>query len=234
MARSIFLTLLLLLGICIVSCDNPKDETSKISSEPEADPNPPAEQSTGKSSGSSFLDRGKNKVDHDARFREKPPPDPQWITFSNLRAPRPTAWIWNPPSSTLRIANYTLPGIDETDSAELSIIQFAPNEGGDVNANIDRWKQQFRSAAGGPIRAKVSTMTIADLPATVVEIKGEYMGFGASWHRYNYSMITAMIENEKGNIFLRLLGPNQTINSHRAAWDEMLLETKPFGQTQSN
>ena len=77
-------------------------------------------------------------------------------------------------------------------------------------------------------------MTIADLPATVVEIKGEYMGFGGSWHRYNYSMITAMIENEKGNIFLRLLGPNQTINSHRAAWDEMLLETKPFGQTQSN
>ncbi|MDP6692852.1 MAG: hypothetical protein QF444_00870 [Phycisphaerales bacterium] len=63
MARRIFLILLLLLGIGIVSCDNPNEETSKVSSVPESDPNPPAKQSTDKSSGSSFLDRGKNKVD---------------------------------------------------------------------------------------------------------------------------------------------------------------------------
>ena len=220
MPRRNTISLLILIGTFQIGCDRPDDPPA---TSPQHIPEPPpAEEPEVRTPVSSFLDRNVNAVDHDEKYRQKPPPDPKWITFGTFHSPRPATWIWMPPSSTMRIANYTLPGIDGSESAELSIIQFAPGEGGDVQSNIKRWKLQFRSTAGGPVRPTVSTMTIAQLPATITEINGEYMGMGAAWHRYDYTMLTAMIECEDGNIFLRLLGPRKTIDAHRNSWEEML------------
>ena len=221
MARSITFILLILIDASQTACESPDEP--QATSQQHVEPTP-AQKPDITSPASTFLDRFESAVDHDEKYRQKPPPDPEWITFGSLHTPRPATWIWKPPSSTLRIANYTLPGVEGSEAAELSVIQFAPGEGGDIQSNINRWKLQFRSTAGGPVRPRVSTTTVAQLPTTITEINGEYMGMGAAWHHYNYTMLTAMLECEDGNIFLRLLGPAKTIDAHRDSWNQMLRE----------
>ncbi len=221
MPRNETLIVIMLLGTSIVGCEQPKEETPTVP-QPIIDDIPDQSQ---KSSGKSFLDQKREIIDHDAKFRQRFEPDPLLIVFSDFQSPRPTGWTWTPPSSNLRIANYTLQGDDENESVELVIKQFTEEKGGELNANIERWKNHFRSDRGGPVRPIISKTIVAGLPTTIIEIKGEYMGMGASWHRYNYTMLIALIEYEKGDLFLRLLGPTQTIDVHRNSWKRFLEKT---------
>jgi hypothetical protein len=177
---------------------------------------------TQSNTGSFFLDQRRLRVDHDAKFRQKFEPDPALIIFSDFHSPKPEDWAWTTPTNYHHIANYTLQGVGESESAELIIKQFAKDKGGDLQTNIERWKSHFRSDGGAPVRPIVSTTNIAGFQATLIEINGEYMGLGASWHHYDYTMLISLIEYEKGNLFLRLLGPAETINAHRNAWNHLL------------
>ena len=217
MARKETFILFILLSPFIIGCEN-SSEKNAVSS-PTSEPELPVELA---SSNSSFLDKEREKIDHEAKYQPRFEIDSRWIIFSKFKSPRPTTWIWTTPKSNMRIANYTLEAAAENDVAELSVIQFDKNEGGDLSKNIERWKKHFRSNEGGPVRAIISETIVAGLPTTVVEISGEYMGMGASWHRYNYTMRIALIEFEEGNIFLKLLGPTETISLHQNEWNSFL------------
>lgn len=212
--------LLLLLSSPFLGCDAPTNEEPIAPSLPIVEPDPEPETST--STGSTFLAKTREKIDHDAKYEKKTEPDPAWIIFSDFKAPKPITWTWTPPSSSVRIANYAIPGGEPDDSSELVIRQFAETEGEDLPANLDRWKSHFRSSGGGPVRPQVTETVVANLPATIVRINGEYMGLGASWHRYNYTMLIVLIKYEKGNICLRLLGPDETLKSQKAQWHSFL------------
>ena len=222
MPRKETFILFLLLGAVLFGCDK-----TPVEADPSVPlPGPATEQPTQKpNNAGSFLDEQRDKVDHEARYQPRFEKDPHWIIFSTFKSPKPIQWAWTTPKSNMRIANYTLHSDQENDVAELSIIQFEKNKGGKLDKNIQRWKKNFRSNNGGPVRALTSITTVADLPTTIIEIRGEYMGMGASWHRYNYTMLIALIEFEEGNIFLKLLGPTATINEHRIAWNSFLEHT---------
>ena len=221
MPHNITFFVFMLLGTSFVGCEQPEVEKPTVP-QPIIENIPDQSQN---SSGKSLLDQQREKIDHDAKFRQRFESDPLLIIFSDFQSPRPTGWTWTAPSSNLRIANYALQGNDEIEGAELVIKQFAEEKGRDLNANIERWKNHFRSDKGGPVRPIISKTVVAGLPTTIIEINGEYMGIGASWHRYNYTMLIALIEYEKGDLFLRLLGPKQTIDVHRNSWKRFLEKT---------
>ncbi|MDP7009448.1 MAG: hypothetical protein QGI78_07750 [Phycisphaerales bacterium] len=216
MVHQKILFLFLAFPLTIVSCEQKEPSLPPQSEDVVQDDQDPVQQ------GASFLDQQREKTDYEAKFKPKQEVDPAWIHFSDFRTPRPQTWEWLPPLSTMRLANYTIQGTTPNEDAEVTILQFAEGEGADLEVHVERWKSSFRSTGGGPVRPIIATRTIAGFPSTIVEITGEYMGIGASWHRANYTMLIAFITYDKGNIMIRLLGPNETIELERRTWEQVL------------
>jgi hypothetical protein len=209
--------------LCTLSCTSEGETPDGQSYAPS-----PTRQDQGKARSrqdtGSRLDERRTEEDWVARYRIEPPEDQRYIDFLDLRAERPASWTWSPPRSTLRLLNYAVPAHDGGESADFAVFRFQENSGNTVDANVSRWRGQFRSDDGGPVRPILSTRTIAGLPATVVEIHGEYMGMGAGWHRADHLFLAVILEHPDGNLFMRLLGPASTVESHRGAWTRILEE----------
>ena len=209
--------------LCTLGCTSGEEPPDGQSSAP-----PPVRQVQGEAKDrqnlGNRLDDGRKEEDWVARYRIEPPEDERYIDFLDLRVERPASWTWSPPRSTLRLLNYVVPAEGGGEPADFAVFRFQENSGNTVDANINRWKGQFRSDDGGPVRPILSTRTIAGLPATVVEIHGEYMGMGAGWHRADHLFLAVILEHPDGNLFMRLLGPGSTVESHREAWTRILEE----------
>ena len=68
----------------------------------------------------------------------------------------PDGWVIVPPSG-MRLAEYALPGIGNEQNAadaSLTVFYFGPNQGGSVEANIERWYGQFSQPDGGSTKAR--------------------------------------------------------------------------------
>lgn len=148
----------------------------------------------------------------------KPPANPKIAEFAGMTAPKPATWIWHPPANAMIMTEYVLPGQEGSDQAHLKIVK----AGGTVEANVERWKTQFRAAGGGPVEAKIEKLDADGIPVTVVELAGEYKGMGAVSFAPDQIMISAIVEAPTGQFFLTLVGPAATIESNRQAYMEMI------------
>ena len=82
-------------------------------------------------------------------------------------------------------------------------------------------------ADGGPAKAKVETFTVGTMPVTLVEIEGEYMGMGGAWHQADQRMLVSMVQAPVGSVFLKLLGPEGTVDANRQAYMDFVKGLKP-------
>ncbi len=121
----------------------------------------------------------------------------------------------------MRVINWTVPAPEGAEPAELVIFNFPEAAGNTRQENINRWTGQFYSG-DMPTEAEVTEMTIATMPVALVEINGEYQGMGGGWHKENYTMLVAMVDAPVGSVFIRLLGPRDTVDQHRAAYMELI------------
>jgi hypothetical protein len=121
----------------------------------------------------------------------------------------------------MRVAQYKLPKVaGDEDDASLVIYYFGQGQGGTAAANIERWVNQMQQPDGGPSkdRAKQSTQTINGLKVETVDISGTYTaemapGSGTFNNKPNFRMKAAVIETPKGSYFIKLVGPEKTINN---------------------
>ena len=142
----------------------------------------------------------------------------------DLKFKAPDGWTTEKASSTLRVAQYKLPKAEgDKDDASLVLYYFGSNQGGTPQANIDRWVGQMQQPDGSDSKAKAKTdaMTVNGLKVTTVDVTGTYtaeMAPGSqSFHNdENYRLRAAVIETPKGNYFVKLAGPANTI----ARWDQ--------------
>ena len=49
----------------------------------------------------------------------------------------------------------------------------------------------------------------------LMEIHGEYMGMGGAWHKADQRMVVAMVQAPAGSIFIKMLGPDDTVLVNR-------------------
>jgi hypothetical protein len=142
----------------------------------------------------------------------------------------PKAWTEKPTASSMRAAQWSLPGAGGAADAELVVYYFGTGGAGGVDANLDRWVGQFQQADGTPMtraQAKIAEATIAGQKATTVEVGGRYataMRPGAAeqideagWH-----MTAAIVESPEGPYYFKLVGPEKTVKAHKKALDGML------------
>ena len=134
----------------------------------------------------------------------------------------------------MRVAEFVVPRADaDVEDGEV-VVYFFGGSGGTVDANIERWVGQFRTAAGRPVEAPArSVATIGDLKVTQVEVSGTYVaevrpGSAERFNKPNFRMRAAVIETPTGPYFVKFTGPAATVARAAAAFDQFIRSVR-FG-----
>lgn len=138
-----------------------------------------------------------------------------------------------PPSSQMRLAEYTVPRTDSM-HADVVVYYFGPGQGGSADANIARWTSQFTSPGSGHVIPKVSEVDGTAFPTTVAEFEGSYargigMGPGSAEAVPDQGLIAAVVETPKGNLFLQLFGDRAAVADARQDFLDMVNGIRPVG-----
>lgn len=116
----------------------------------------------------------------------------------------------------MRAATYDIaPAPGDREAPECAVYFFGPGQGGSVEANITRWKDQML-VNGKPAEAKIETRTVHGLKVTLIDSSGEYTGMGGPMAksqvtRGGYRLLGAIVEAPGGNLFIKLTGPSRTV-----------------------
>lgn len=146
--------------------------------------------------------------------------DPTQIALLGLTAPKPETWEPAPPENSMQNARYVVPG--DAGPATLVIFFFGPGMGGSVQANIDRWAGQYQSAEGGPVEPRVDEFEANGMDITFVELRGTYLGMGTSAPEQETLFLSGIVEAPVGRVFIRLVGPSETVEANREAFMALL------------
>ena len=146
---------------------------------------------------------------------------------AGLKWDAPAGWK-NLGTQPMRAATYAVaPAAGDTASAECGVYFFGAGQGGSVEANIERWKGQFRTAAGKPAAATVATRKIHGLTVTTIDTSGEYSGMGGPIAGgkpvAGYRLLGAVVEGPGGNIFIKFTGPAKTIAANQQKFEQLLV-----------
>jgi hypothetical protein len=140
---------------------------------------------------------------------------------SRLAFALPAAWVKEPPSSGMRLAQAKIPG--SAGPAELAIFYFGAGGGGTADANIDRWIGQIDQPAAPPKRGSFATH---GLGVTWVEVAGTMkpstIGMGPATAQPGSRLLGAVVEGPGGPWFVKVIGPDATVAAARPAFLEML------------
>lgn len=151
-------------------------------------------------------------------------------SLGGLSVALPAGWRSVPPSSSMRKAEYVLPGQGRGD-ASLIAFYFGPDQGGSVEANIERWYGQFSQPDGRPTSemARRREKQVAGMPATLVDISGTYTaGMGsAQGPQPGFRMLGAILGTPAGSFFFKLVGPDQTVTRWASSFEEFIDSARP-------
>jgi hypothetical protein len=138
----------------------------------------------------------------------------------------PAGWKAGPPQM-MRAATYAVPAApgDKT-GAECALYFFGAGQGGSVQANIDRWKEQFTGPGGKPATATVGKRTVHGIAMTTIDVAGDYSGMGGPMATAKtvsgYRLLGAIVEGPSGNVFVKFTGPTKTMAANKTKYDSLL------------
>lgn len=139
----------------------------------------------------------------------------------------PQGWQKQPVTSSMRVAEFTLPRADGDSEDAVLVLYYFGGSGGSVDANLQRWVGQMQQPDGKPSSgvAKKETRTVNGLALTLLDVTGTYvaeMAPGATerHNKPNFRLRAGVVETANGPYFIKLTGPAKTI----AKWD------RAFGQ----
>ena len=98
---------------------------------------------------------------------------------------------------------------------------FGKGQGGNVEANLARWKAQFSNPDGSAVYEKVERDSSGAFPITIAEYRGTYArGIGAgdaANAKSGQSLIAVIAETPRGTLFFQLFGATATVTNQRNA-----------------
>jgi hypothetical protein len=152
---------------------------------------------------------------------------PQTIDAGGLTFQAPAAWKSNPPSSSMRRAELKVAPIGgDKEPAELVVFAF-PGGAGTVEANVQRWRSQFKDADGNPPRIESKTVKGKNVEVTRVETSGHYFpsqfpGRPKEPDRPNYRLLGAIAQTPTTGYFIKMVGPDKTMQAVRGDFDQLI------------
>ena len=148
-------------------------------------------------------------------------------TAGSLRWTPPAGWK-SEGTAPMRAATYKIaPSAGDQEGAECVVYFFGAGQGGNAQANIERWSGQFTGPDGKPANATVAKRTVHDLPVTTIDVTGEYSGAGGPTAtvktvKAGYRLLGAIIESAGGNVFVKFAGPAKTIAANERHFQQLL------------
>jgi len=161
-------------------------------------------------------------------------------TFNTLAWTAPQGWIEEKPNSGMRLSQYRLARAEGDGEDAVCYVTHFPGTGGSVEANLDRWCEQFVQPDGRPSSeaAKVNKAKHNGLQQTTVDVSGTFrqtttpMG-PMSEEQPNFRMLGAVIETPVGPWFVKLVGPERTVARWEKSFYEFMKSFQPDTRSQS-
>lgn len=135
----------------------------------------------------------------------------------------PKAWS-EQGARSMRVATYAIPAASgDAEGAECAVFYFGPDQGGTLDANIDRWAGQFEGASS-PVR---SEKDINGVKVVLVQINGAYLApsgpmMQSSGKKDNYRLLGAIVSAPAGPVFFKLVGPAKTVAASEGDFNAMV------------
>lgn len=149
-----------------------------------------------------------------------PAGEPLRLTLENLTFTSPSDWVDVPVTSPMRKATWhTSP---DADAAEISFFSFGQGQGGTVSENIQRWYGQFSNSA---TQGESATVAVNNRTITFARSAGTFssgMPGGPTTPRSNYALCGAIIETTGGMIFVKMTGPQATVQKFEKAFTDLV------------
>lgn len=143
-------------------------------------------------------------------------------TSGTLGFDLPQDWQKEPPSSSMRMAQASIPG--DAGAGELAVYHFGPGQGGGVEANLDRWVNQVELAPG--TQPERQSFEVGNLKVTWVAVEGTLKpsstGMGPSAPKPDHALFGAVVEGPGGPWFFKATGPAATLKNQRDAFVGLL------------
>jgi hypothetical protein len=156
----------------------------------------------------------------------------QTVDAGGLTFEAPSAWKSSPPPAAgMRRAQLMVQPVDGDDyPAELVVFAFAGGAG-TVEANVDRWRKLFKDKDGNPPEAVTKKVKGKNVEMTRVETSGHYYparfpNRPAEPDRPGARLLGAILIEDGTSYFIRMVGPNKTINKISSDFDELLGSVK--------
>lgn len=145
-----------------------------------------------------------------------------------LKWQAPSGWAVQP-ERPMRAATYSVPAVQgDPEPGEIAVFYFGPNEGGGVQANIDRWIGQMKQPDGSnsATKAKVEKVQGA-VPLTMLDLTGTYLASSGpmmqvSAEKPGFRMMGAIAEGPQGAVFFKFTGPVKTVDAAAGQFLEMV------------
>jgi hypothetical protein len=149
------------------------------------------------------------------------------LTVPGARFDQPAEWTFGEPSSSMRVAEASIPGPDG--AALLTVFFFGAGGGGGTEANLERWAGQIVADAGtGPVR---DSFDVGDYSVSTIAIEGTLqpsrMGGGPNEPAPGSKLVGAVVEGPGGPWFFKITGPAGTVSAAEPAFDVMMRSVRP-------
>jgi hypothetical protein len=139
------------------------------------------------------------------------------VSLLEYRTTVPKGWTSRTPSSSARLAEYTAEG-----GVEVVAYFFGKGQGGNVQANLTRWKGQFSTPDGSAVPETITRDSSGTFPITFAEYHGTYRrGVGAGSPdsvRTGQALVAAIAETPRGMMFIQMFGPSALVVAQRDAF----------------
>jgi hypothetical protein len=134
------------------------------------------------------------------------------VEFDKITLQAPAGWERREPSSGFVLAEFSLPKAEEDESDGRLTVSTA---GGDIEANIERWRSQF---GGKPDNESRRTAQAGGLEITLVDLSGEFSDqrgpFAPATKLPGSRMLGAIIPVDGELYFVKAVGPEKTMSAH--------------------
>lgn len=146
---------------------------------------------------------------------------------AGLRWVVPTGWKTEA-AQPMRAATYTFAAAaGDKAGGECVVSFFGAGQGGSIDANIERWRNQMQGPDGRLAPAKIDKRTVHGLSVTMIDTSGEYRALGGPMMSKlppapGYRMLAAIVEGPGGNVFFKCTGPAKTIAANQQKFEQVL------------
>src|SRR5258708_14212453 len=147
-------------------------------------------------------------------------------------------WVVEKTTSAMRKAQYKLPHAEKDTEDAALVVYFFSGQGGDVQANLDRWCGQFEQPDGRASTdvLKNSSRTVNGMNVHEAELSGTYVaetapGSGEHVRKEGWRMLAAILEAKEGPYYAKLVGPAATVAKWEASFKSFVDAPNPAART---